>query len=92
VFRRAQDAPRSVKFVPSSTTPGTRRPGIPTTRRFKAIYVAITAAFLVAALGAAAAAATGLVAAGVWALALACGGMGAVMTAASRQMKPPPKS
>ncbi|MDQ8045181.1 MAG: hypothetical protein AAGC46_13985 [Solirubrobacteraceae bacterium] len=68
-----------------------RSAGIPTSRRFKAIYVAITAAFLVAALGAAVAAAAGVAAAGVWAVAAACAGMGGMMTAAARQMKAPPK-
>jgi hypothetical protein len=66
--------------------------GIPTTRRFKAIYVAITALFLVAAFGTAVAAAVGAVAAGVWAIAAACLAMGAVMTVASKHMKAPPRS
>lgn len=83
-FPGPQSAPRSVCAVTPST-------GIPTTRRFKAIYVAITALFLVAAFGAAVAAATGLAAAGVWAVAVACLGMGGMMTAASKQMKTPPE-
>ena len=50
-----------------------------TSRRFKAVYVAITATFLLVAFG--------FAAAGIWVVALACLAMGGAMTAASRQMK-----
>ncbi|MDO9353684.1 MAG: hypothetical protein Q7T55_08310 [Solirubrobacteraceae bacterium] len=55
---------------------------MPTTRRFKLIYLAITALFVLAAFG--------FAAAGIWVVALATFLMGGVMTVASRQMKVPP--
>lgn len=58
--------------------------GVPTTRTFKVIYVAITAVFLLAAVG--------FAAAGVWVLGVACIAMGGMMTAASTQMKTPGKN
>lgn len=55
--------------------------GVPTTARFKAIYVAITVAFAIAAFG--------LAFAGLWVVGLACLGMGGMMAAASSQMRTP---
>ena len=57
--------------------------GVPTTRRFKAIYVAITVVFVLAALG--------FAAAGIWVVALAAFAMGGMMSAASTQMAVPPR-
>jgi hypothetical protein len=77
---------------PQRGTSRSRATGVATSRRFKAIYVAITTVFLVAAFGMAVAAAAGVVAAGVWALALACLAMGGAMTAASKHMTAPPRT
>ncbi len=54
-----------------------------TTPRFKAIYLAITVLFVIAAFG--------FAAAGIWVVALATFAMGGVMSVASRQMKAPPR-
>lgn len=53
-------------------------------RRAKAIYVAITVVFVLIAFG--------FAAAGIWAVALACLGMGGIMAGASRGMKVLPKA
>jgi hypothetical protein len=57
---------------------------VPTTRRFKLVYLTITALFILAAFG--------FAAAGIWVVALAAFLMGGVMTVASRQMQPPSSS
>ena len=64
--------------------PHSQATGVPTTRRFKFTYVAITALFVLTALG--------FAAAGLWVVALAAFGMGGMMGAASTQMAVMPRS
>lgn len=54
------------------------RTRVPVSRRFRLVYLALTAAFLIAAVG--------FAAAQVWIVAAACLLMGGAMTGASRQM------
>lgn len=59
------------------------RSRVPVSRRFRLIYLALTAAFLIAAVG--------FAAAQVWVVAIACLLMGGAMTGASRQMGERPR-
>ena len=57
------------------------RPGVLISARAKRVYVGVTVAYLLVALG--------FAAAGVWVVAVALLAMGGVMTGASRQMRTP---